>query len=69
MGAMVAIWLIFTIMLFALEPLFLHRWLLARSRTRPESTFHIIVALHWFLLGSGLITIAGAVAGSHGAAF
>ena len=26
MGAMVAIWLIFTIMLFILKPVFLHRW-------------------------------------------
>jgi uncharacterized membrane protein len=69
MGAMVAIWLIFTIMLFVLEPVFLHRWLLARSRVRPESTFRIIVGLHWFLLASSLITVAGAVAGSHGAEF
>jgi uncharacterized membrane protein len=69
MGAMVAIWMVFTMMLFVLEPLFLHRWFRARSRARPESTFRIIVGLHWFLLASSLITVGGAVAGSHGAAF
>ena len=66
---MVAVWSIFTIMLFLLEPLFLHRWLIARGRSRPESTFRIIIGLHWFLLTISVITIAGAVAGSHGAAF
>lgn len=66
MGAMVAIWVIFTVMLFILEPVFLHRWFIERGRTRPKSTFRIIIGLHWFLLTISLITIAGAVAGSHG---
>lgn len=66
MGAMVAIWLIFTVMLFILEPVFLHRWFIERGRAWPKSTFRIIIGLHWFLLTSSLITIAGAVAGSHG---
>lgn len=69
MGTMVAIWAVYTVMLFVLEPLVLHRWFRARSRTRPESTFHIIVGLHWVLLASSLVTVWGAVAGSHGAAF
>ena len=69
MGAMVAIWAVYTVVLFVLEPLVLHRWFRARSRTRPESTFRIIVGLHWVLLASSLVTVWGAVAGSHGAAF
>lgn len=69
MSAMVAVWLIFTIMLFFLEPLFLHRWLVERGRTRPESTFRIIIGLHWLLLAVSLLTIGGAVAGSHVAGF
>jgi hypothetical protein len=56
-------------MLFVLEPLFLHRGFRARGRARPERTFRLIVGLHWFLLASSLITVSGAVAGSHGAAF
>ncbi|MEC9483390.1 MAG: hypothetical protein UMU75_08740 [Halomonas sp.] len=64
--AMIAVWLIFTLMLFVLEPLFLHRWFNERSRRAPQSTFRLVQGLHWFLLGISLITIAGAVAGSHG---
>lgn len=69
MGAMVAVWLIFTMMLFILEPLFPHRWFVARSWARPVSTFRIIVGLHWVLLVSSLITISGAVVDSHGMTF
>jgi uncharacterized membrane protein len=66
MHAMVGVWLLFTLMLFAAEPLFLHRWFLARAKVAPESTFALIQWLHWILLGLGVITMLGAVAGSHG---
>jgi len=64
--AMMAVWLLFTLMLFVLEPLFLHRWFIQRARRAPESTFRLVHGLHWFLLTISLITVAGAVAGSHG---
>jgi uncharacterized membrane protein len=66
MHAMVFLWLLFTLMLFIAEPLFLHRWFLARAGSAPESTFRLIQGLHWFLLSLSVITILGAVAGSHG---
>ena len=66
MHAMVLVWIIFTAMLFVLEPLFLHRWFLKRATEAPESTFALIQALHWLLLAVSLITVLGAVAGSHG---
>ena len=66
MHAMVAIWAIFTAMLFVLEPLFLHRRLLERSRRDPSGTFVLIQRFHWVLLVLSLITVFGAVAGSHG---
>ena len=66
MHAMVAVWLLFTVMLFVAEPLFLDRWLLARAKTRPELTFTIVERLHWILLVFSLITLIGAVLGSHG---
>jgi hypothetical protein len=69
MHAMVAVWLMFTAMLFVLEPLFLHRWLEARARARPEATFALIQRLHWLLLALSLVTVLGAVAGSHGFLF
>ncbi len=67
MHTMVLIWLLFTIMLFVFEP-----------RTRKnESTdgtnknvssqsFVRIMRMHFVLLTLSLITVAGAVAGSHG---
>jgi uncharacterized membrane protein len=66
MHAMVAVWRVFTAVLFVAEPLVLHRWLLARAKARPEATFALVERLHWLLLGLGVITILGAVAGSHG---
>ena len=66
MHAMVAVWLLFTLMLFVAEPLFLDRWLLARAKTRPEATFRLIERLHWILLALSLITLIGVVLGSHG---
>jgi hypothetical protein len=53
-------------MLFVAEPLFLDRWLLARTKARPEETFGLIERLHWVLLVLSLITLIGAVLGSHG---
>jgi len=66
MHAMVAVWLLFTLMLFVAEPLFLHRWLLTRANTRPESTFRLVERLHQILLALSLVTLLGAVLGSHG---
>ncbi|MEJ1296266.1 MAG: hypothetical protein RPU64_10975 [Candidatus Sedimenticola sp. (ex Thyasira tokunagai)] len=64
--AMTAVWAIFTLVLFVLEPLFLHRLFLRKAEENPEKTFHIIQTMHWILLSVSLITVFGAVAGSHG---
>jgi uncharacterized membrane protein len=66
MAAMLFVWLLFTVMLFVLEPFFLHRWFSARARVDPRGTLRLIQSMHWFLLALSLVTIAGAVAGSHG---
>jgi uncharacterized membrane protein len=66
MHAMVGLWLLFTLMLFVLEPLVLHRRLVTRAQAAPETTFRLIQRLHWLLLSLGIITLFGAVAGSHG---
>jgi hypothetical protein len=64
---MVALWLIFTVMLFVLEPLILHRWFRVRAALAPEATFRLVGTLHRALLTASVVTVAGAVAGSHGA--
>lgn len=66
MHAMLLVWVVFSVMLFIAEPLFLHRWFIAAARQRPEATFRRIERLHWVLLTISLVTVAGAVAGSHG---
>jgi uncharacterized membrane protein len=66
MHAMVLIWLIFAIMLFVLEPFVLYRRFAARARRDPEGTLRKVQRLHLILLGLSLLTILGAVAGSHG---
>jgi uncharacterized membrane protein len=66
MHAMVLTWLVFTLMLFVFEPLFLDRFLHRRAEVEPEATFRLVERLHRVLLALGLLTIAGAVAGSLG---
>jgi uncharacterized membrane protein len=66
MHAMVALWTIFMVLLFVIDPFFLHRWLHRQIATAPAPTFRRLAVMHWVLLAFGLITIAGAVAGSHG---
>ena len=69
MHAMLTVWLLFTAMLFVLEPRFLHRWFEMHAQRAPERIFALIQRLHWFLLAVSLITVAAAVAGSHGGLF
>lgn len=69
MHAMVLVWALFTVMLFIAEPLFLHRWFLRNAKEEPESTFRLIEKLHRVLLVVSILTVFGAVAGSHGMSF
>jgi len=64
--AMTLVWIIFSLILYVLEPFFLHKVFKRYANKNPEKTFGIIHRLHWVLLIISLITTAGAVAGSHG---
>jgi len=66
MHAMVALWVLFALGLFAVEPLLLDRHLPSWSRRRPAATFAWLARVHWLLLLLSLVTLLGAVAGSHG---
>lgn len=64
MLAMFCIWAIFFVMLFIIEPLFLHRRL--KNSPTPERDFRRMIVMHRVLLTLSLITVLGAAAGSHG---
>ncbi len=63
---MLLVWFVFTLLLFVLEPLFLHRWFNKAVVRAPRATFRRMHRLHQGILMLSLVTIAGAVAGSHG---
>ena len=67
MHGMVLVWLLFTLVLFGLEPLVLRALFARQAMEQPERAFAIVARMHWLLLSLSLLTVAGAVAGSHGA--
>lgn len=67
MHAMAAVWLLFAIVLFIAEPLFLHAWFHRSAENDPENTFSLLQRMHTVLLMASLITVAAAVLGAHGA--
>ncbi len=66
MHAMVALWAVFTMVLFVLEPLVLHRWFSARAGRDPEGTMALVLRLHRVLSTAAAVTVGGAVLGAHG---
>lgn len=64
MHAMLMVWLMFCMMLFVIEPLFLHKRM-ANSST-PAEDFAAMERAHWFLLALSVIAMGGAVGGAHG---
>lgn len=66
MHAMVGVWLLFTVILFVAEPLFLHRWFEMRAQQDLPGTLRLVQRLHWLLLALSMITTFGVVTGSHG---
>lgn len=65
MHAMTAIWAVFTLVLFVLEPLVLHKWFHRRAQEEPDATFALVLGLHRVLLTLSVVTAAGAVWGVH----
>ena len=65
MHSMTAIWAIFSLVLFVLEPWFLHDWFERRMAKDRNGTMAQILRMHWILLGASLVTVFGAVLGAH----
>lgn len=66
MHAMVGVWLIFAVMLFVVEPFFLRG---ITHAGEPAQAFTRMERMHRVLLTLAIITVLGAVAGSHGLMF
>ena len=66
MHMMVALWAVFTIVLFVAEPLVLHAWFEVRARVAPEATMRLVTRLHRVLSTLAAATVAAAVLGAHG---
>ncbi len=66
MHGMVAVWTIFAVMLFILEPFVLQKLFAKLARRDPVGTMARIQRVHVVLLTLSLVVVAGAVAGSHG---
>lgn len=69
MHAMLALWVMFSIVLFVAEPLFLHRWFRTRALQAPEASYLMLQRFHAVALVVSLITTGGAVIGAHGGLF
>jgi uncharacterized membrane protein len=63
---MTVVWLVFTLVLFVLEPLFLHQWFKEFAERDSDRAFRLLYRLHVLLLTVSLIAIVGAVAGVRG---
>lgn len=66
MHAMLGVWTLFGLLLFVGEPLVLHRHFPVWAARDPKRAFATIHALHVVLLVLALVTLFGAMAGSHG---
>ena len=63
---MTVVWVIFTLVLFVLEPLFLHRRFHELAVRDDGRAFRLGQRLHVILLSLSLLAVAAAVAGAHG---
>lgn len=66
MHAMLALWAVFTVILFVAEPLLLHDWFHREAHRAPERVMRRAQHAHQVLLTLALVTIGGAVLGAHG---
>lgn len=66
---MTLVWAIFSLVLFVLEPFFLHHWFKEQALKNSENAFMWLHRMHKVLLSLSIIAVLGAVAGSHGFQF
>ena len=63
---MVAVWTVFAIMIYVLEPLVVHRWFHAFALRDKDRAFSLATRLHAIALTVSTIAIAAGVIGAQG---
>lgn len=63
---MTVVWLLFTLVLFVFEPLFLHRWFHRLAVRDEHLAFRWVLRMHVVLLTLSLVAVLGGVLGAHG---
>ena len=63
---MLALWILFVLMLFVLEPLGIDRLFRSYARREQERAFALAARLHWVALLIATLTIGAGVLGAHG---
>jgi uncharacterized membrane protein len=63
---MVALWILFVLMLFVLEPLGIDRLFRSYALREKEHAFTLVTRLHWAALIIAALTIGAGVLGAHG---
>ena len=66
---MTFVWAVFTLVLFVLEPLFLHKWFHRQAEKNSVKAFQLLQTMHVVLLSLSILALVGAIAGSHGFTF
>ncbi len=65
MHAMVLVWLVFTLVVFIAEPLYLHEAFRRWANSSPKNALNYLVLAHYILLTLSIVTVFGAIYGSH----
>lgn len=63
---MVALWILFVLMLFVLEPLGIDRLFRSYALREKDHVFALATRLHWVALVIAILTISAGVLGAHG---
>jgi uncharacterized membrane protein len=64
---MVAVWLMFAVMIYLIEPLIVHERFRKLAHSEPERAFAIAFRLHVLALMLSAVAVAAGVLGAHGA--
>ena len=64
---MVAVWLLFAVMVYVLEPLFVHRCFRSMALENPDRAFTLATRVHVVALLGSAIAIGVGILGAHGA--